>query len=157
MDKFTTACLCILVGILTLTLLKAQEQEDGSRPVTMREFKELQQDFHNFRERYNTWYTPSGEIYREGEDIVEPYSFRRVAGLCKLVAGVDTITLNTTPSGGAAVVGFLAANSYFGYANPVNAGGTASYRVVPLSANKFCIESSDNTDTATVRFIIQGE
>ncbi len=81
-----------------------------------------------------------------------------VSGEKKLAGtGVDTITINTAVDGDRNDVSFIDHNTYHGIAWSLDGSNGKTYRIVPLSGNRFEIRSSDSTDTATVKFFLEGE
>jgi len=82
--------------------------------------------------------------------------YHRVQGNAKLQNGVDTIDLNTSTGDGGQDVTFIGDSTYFGMARAVLVNGH-TYTIVPISGKRFVVVSSDTTDTATVRFRLEGE
>ena len=82
--------------------------------------------------------------------------FHRIHGTSTMVNGVDTITLNTSTANGDQDVSFIGDSTYFGMARSISVNGY-TYTIVPISGKKFVVVSSDTTDTATVRFTLEGE
>lgn len=82
--------------------------------------------------------------------------FHQIQGSAKLVNGVDTVDLNTSTANGGQDISFLGDSTYFGMARAVVVNGH-TYTIVPISGKRFIVVSSDTTDTATVRFKLEGE
>lgn len=80
-----------------------------------------------------------------------------VVGSTKLVSGVDTLTLNTSTTDGKQDISYMADSTYSGRAWSLSASNSNRYWIVPLSGTQFIVKSSSGTDTATVRFILEGE
>lgn len=144
-------------GALGVALFSPVISLTETEQVSMSEFRALQREVADIKRRIGLVYTSSGEVFQEGETGITDGQFHEVKGTSKLVAGVDTVTLNDGPSGNLADVTFISDSSYYGTVAPVNTGISNHYKIVPISKNKFCVESSDATDTATVRWRVEGE
>ncbi len=82
----------------------------------------------------------------------------QVVDVCKLVGGVDTISLNTSTAKGRMDISFLNSASYHGTVTPLTLSSRGNtYTLIPISGKRFIVVSSDVTDTATVRFALKGE
>lgn len=82
----------------------------------------------------------------------------RITGSCTLTNGVDTVTLNSSPADGKNDVTFLSDTTYSGRVWSTNIDNRANrYYIIPISGKQFIVVSSDAADTATVRYIVEGE
>ncbi len=101
-----------------------------------------------------TIYTIGGRPINQS---VDAKGLHRVFGSTKLTAGVDTLILNTAIGGGLQDVSFISSSTYWGRAWSLDPANDSTYKVIPLSGNKFIVKSSGGTDTATVNFVVEGE
>lgn len=160
MIKASLIIMAIIVTAVIFVVMQSQAQIDETvmGPEEMqRELNRLQGELDDLRDLQNVRYTPEGLIYLEGKALLDRDTRHSVIGQTKLVAGVDTVELNTDTGGGRSNVSFTSALSYTGTANQINTGVHKTYSVVPIGPDRFCVESSDNTDTATVIFFVEGE
>jgi hypothetical protein len=104
--------------------------------------------------RIKTTYSILGRVVNQAQNAK---GLHRVSGNTKLVAGVDTITLNVSTALGRQDVSYLSSSSYRGWAWSLDPANDSTYKVVPLSGTQFLIKSSGGTDTATVQFVVEGE
>lgn len=104
--------------------------------------------------KLTTAYDIDGRPFNQSQ---ENPGLHTVFGTAKLSSGVDTITLNTSPSEGREPIGFLGDSTYSGTVWPLTSADTDRYWIVPLSGNQFIIMSSDGADTSTVRFKVEGQ
>ncbi len=81
-----------------------------------------------------------------------------VVGLCTLSSGVDTVTLNTSAADGKQNVSFIDSSTYSGraWSSDITLRSNV-YSILPLSATKFVVVSSQTDDSAIVRFNVEGE
>ena len=83
--------------------------------------------------------------------------FHRVYGSVTFVAGApDTVTLNDSPAEGKQDVSFIDSTTYSGRAWALN-GESHRYWITPLTGLKFVVQTDNDTSTATVRFVVEGE
>ncbi len=102
-----------------------------------------------------TVYNSTGRVVNQYEDAK---GFHRISGLAKLVAGVDTINLNTNVTNGLQDLSFRADSTYNGLAWSSVIGNRAkTYSILPVNGTQFIVISSDATDTATIRWQVAGE
>ena len=83
--------------------------------------------------------------------------YHRVFGECKLVNGIDTISINSSTEDGLQDVTFIGKGTYHGKVWSLNSDNTKSYRIIPLDGQRFIVRSSDTTDTNTINFQVEGE
>jgi len=83
--------------------------------------------------------------------------WHQVADAVKLVAGRATVTLNTSTAEGRQDISFFDKTSYRGLAFSLDTLNTFTYSVIPLNGKQFMIKSTNETDTATVNFVVDGE
>ena len=141
---FTAVFLALLVGVPLLLAV-----DDTLKPPEI----VLPQRSDETEGRVKTVYGINGRPVNQSQDAK---GFHRVQGSAKLVNGVDTIDLNTSTADGGHDISFLGDSTYFGLARAVVVNGH-SYTIVPISGTRFVVVSSDTTDTATVRFRLEGE
>ena len=158
----TLAGILILIGFAHLGLGQETptfEPADSDQVIVemQRQLDRLQGELDVVRDLQNVRYTPDGVIYLEGQARLDRDTKHTVIGRTKLVAGMSIIQLNTNTGGGRSNVSFTSALSYTGSANQIDTGVHKTYSVVPIGPDRFCVESSDNTDTATVIFFVAGE
>jgi len=105
-------------------------------------------------QKIKTIYGIDGRPYSQSE---YAKGLHQVWGTAKMINGVDTIEINTSTQDGTQDVSFGDATAYFGTARAFVDNGH-SYKIVPISGNKFVIISSDTTgsDTSSVRFKLEG-
>ncbi len=101
-----------------------------------------------------TIYDITGRVVNQSEDAK---GFHRVFGFTKLVAGLDTVNLNTTIVNGLQDVSFISVSTYWGRAWSLDPANDSTYKVIPLSGSRFIVKSSGETDTATINFVVEGE
>jgi len=83
--------------------------------------------------------------------------WHRVIGTATMVSGRDTVALNTSFADGRQDISYHSGSSYGGFAWSTSESNTATYRVIPLSGKSVLILSSSGSDTATVKFLIEGQ
>lgn len=106
------------------------------------------------KRQVRTVYDINGRVVNQAQDAK---GFHRVSGSTKLVAGVDTVTLNSGTVNGKQDISFTGAGTYWGRAWSLTPTNDSTYKVVPISGTQFLIKSSGGTDTATVNFVVEGE
>ena len=113
----------------------------------------IQDEIRKLQGEILTTYSPDGEPVFQAQDAK---GWHRQFGTTKLVDGLATIDLNSSPSEGKQDVSYVADSTYRGAAWSLDSANTKTYWVIPLSGKQVLVKSSDNTDTATVRFFIEG-
>lgn len=117
--------------------------------------KEVDRGRDRLDKQLRTTYTRDGLPINRG---AVAKGFHRVAGETTLVAGVDTVSLNTSIQGGKQDISFTDATSYSGRAWSMDLANRAKvYSVLPISGSKFVVVSSSGTDTVTVKYVLEGE
>lgn len=102
-----------------------------------------------------TTYTKDGRPANQGQ---HQKGRHYVAGSSVLSSGVDTVALNTSITEGRQDVSFKDSSSYGGRVTPISlVHRSKNYWVKPLSGKRFVVVSSDEADTATVNWIVEGE
>jgi hypothetical protein len=102
-----------------------------------------------------TVYDTAGRVVNQAQD---SKGWHRVSGTVKLVAGVDTVTINTSKANGRQDSSFKSASTYYGRGQSSDIANRAKvYSILPLSGTRFVVVSSDDTDTATINFVVEGE
>lgn len=145
-----------LLATLALWAFIVMAQTDGDQ-ISRAEFDSLAKKVSQIQQRLNSKYASDGSVFNEGATQDAGFRGHGVQGFCKLVNGIDTVTLNTDTSPGLANIEYKSDSTYSGVAFPLVSGTGNTYHVIPIAGNKFIVESSDNTDTATVRFSVEGE
>lgn len=146
--------LIIIIGLCAFGIMA---QTGNRNEVSRAEFNALSKKVSQLQQRLNSKYATDGSVFNEGSTQDAGFSGHGIQGICKLVNGVDTITLNTNTTSGLANIEYKSDSTYSGVAFPLVSGTGNTYQIIPIAGNKFIIESSDNTDTATVRFSVEGE
>ena len=147
----------VLIATIALWAFAIMAQTNNQPAVSRVEFDSLKSQVSQIKQRLNSRYAISGAVFEEGSTQDAGFRGHDVQGECKLVAGVDTVIVNTNTSPGFANMEYKSKDTYSGYAFPLISGSGNTYQVIPISGSKFIVESSDNTDTATVRFLVEGE
>ena len=125
---------------------RKRREEKKLRRLIQDEIKKLQGEI-------LTTYSTGGEPIYQSQD---SKGWHRQLGAVKLEDGLATINLNTSPSEGKQDVSYMADSTYRGVAWSLDSANTKTYWIIPLSATEALIKSSDNTDTATVKFLLEG-
>ncbi len=143
---------CIMVSLILSQELPKSPVIKGDQPaVNIKIRRETELLDHKIR----TIYGVGGLPFNRG---IGAKGFHRVTGVCKLVAGVDTVTLNTLIDGGKNDVSFTDSSTFHGRAWSMDLGNRGRiYSILPLTSTKFVVVSSDNTDTATILFSLEGD
>lgn len=105
-------------------------------------------------QRVKTIYDADG---RPVNQAIDSKGWHQVTGQVKLASGRSTVTLNTSTADGKQDVSFRDSSTYRGSAWSLDTSNAYTYRVIPLSGARFQIRSSEPTDTATVRYRVEGE
>lgn len=103
-------------------------------------------------QKIRTIYGTDGHPYSQSE---RNKGLHQVWGTGKMSNGIDTIEINTSPRDGRQDVSFEGEAAYFGTVRAFIVNGN-TYTVIPIDGEKFVIQSSDTTDTASVRFKLEG-
>ncbi len=139
--------LCVL-ALLLLGAFAIVAADSTKAPTVKEVVKQSEQ-------KIKTRYSISGDVVNQAQNAK---GYHRVTGTATLANGVDTVVLNASVSNGRQDVSFLADSTYFGTAWPLSISHRSKrYSVLPLSGTRFVVVSSDSTDTATVRFQVEGE
>lgn len=102
-----------------------------------------------------TVYDTTGRVINQLRDAK---GWHKVSGTVTLVSGVDTVNINTSKVNGRQDLSFTSTSTYSGRAWSTNIANRAKvYTILPLSGTQFVVVSSDNTDTATINFVVEGE
>lgn len=114
-----------------------------------------QDEKQNVEGKVKTRYDINGNPINQG---LNAKGLHRVVGSTKLVSGLSLITLNTSTANGQQDVSFTDSTTYGGKAwSAALANRAKRYSILPVSGKQFYVVSSDNTDTVTVRFEVEGE
>lgn len=150
-------CASLMVALVIVQLIFSQElprtfKLPDSQPVID---KKIQDQTTLLDLKLRTIYGVDGLPFNRG---IGAAGFHRVSGVCKLVAGVDTVILNTSISDGKNDISFTDSTTFHGTAWSMALGNRGNvYTVLPLSPIKFVVVSSDVTDTATILFSLEGD
>jgi len=125
-------------------------------PTTMQE-QELrsliQDEIRKLQGEILTTYSPDGEPIHQSQDAK---GWHRQFGAATLDNGRAIVNLNSSPAEGKQDVSFMADSTYRGVAWSLDTTNTNIYWIIPLSGTQILVKSSDNADTATVRFLLEG-
>ncbi len=142
----------LLVSVCSFEPILAEKTVTDSAKVEKAEVKKA--DLLTVKRQVKTRYDIFGRVVNQVQNAKGLHS---ITGSCKLVAGIDTISLNTSTANNKQDISFLNQTSYSGRSWSLSASNTNRYWIVPLSSTKFIVKSSDGADTATVRFEVRGE
>lgn len=82
--------------------------------------------------------------------------WHRQFGAATLENGRAIVNLNSSPSEGRQDVSYVADSTYRGVAWSLDTTNANTYWIIPLSGTQVLVKSSDGADTATVRFLLEG-
>ena len=143
----------MLIGMATFAFAEAPK-EDVQEEVK-KDTAQVSRATKLLKRQIKTRYDITGRVVNQRQD---SKGYHRIVDSASLSNGVDTITLNTSITNGQQDVSFLDATTFFGtaWASSLTSRGN-TYTIIPLSATQFIVVSSDTTDSATVRFQVEGE
>ncbi|MCH8964065.1 MAG: hypothetical protein IIB58_03810, partial [Planctomycetes bacterium] len=145
----------VAVFVMSLVAFSAEKKAEPAKTDSSYIKKEVKRGTERLDKRLRTLYTSAGLPINRG---FEAKGYHRVTGSVTLVAGVDTVTLNTIVGGGKHDISFTDSTSYWGRAwGSALADRANSYSILPLSGTKFVVVSSDATDVAKVQFSVEGD
>lgn len=102
-----------------------------------------------------TVYDTTGRVINQLRDAK---GWHKISGTVTLTSGVDTVNINISKVNGRQDLSFTSASTYSGRAWSTDIANRAKgYTILPLSGTQFVVVSSDNTDTATINFVVEGE
>ncbi|GAH16042.1 unnamed protein product, partial [marine sediment metagenome] len=100
-----------------------------------------------------TSYDINGKPIHQSQDAK---GWHRQFGTATLSGGRAIVNLNSSPIEGKQDVSFIADSTYRGVAWSLDTTNTNTYWIIPLSGIRVLVKSSDGADTATVRFLLEG-
>jgi len=104
--------------------------------------------------KIKTIYDMNGRPVNQGQD---RKGWHQVVGSISILRGRGIVTLNMSITEGKQDVSFLSSLTYRGVAWSLDTTSTNRYWIVPLTANKFMVKSSDSTDNGTIHWKVEGE
>lgn len=144
----------IWVSLFSLAIVAQDSKKDTARQIdenTIRRLIEI--EINRLKGQILTTYDTDGKAIHQAQDAK---GWHRQFGTTKLVDGLATIDLSSSPSEGKQDVSYIADSTYRGVAWSLDSANTKTYWIIPLSGTQVLVKSSDNTDTATVKFLLEG-
>ena len=148
--------LIILIMVAVAAPLEAQEVTTADLLRMIKELRaEMRQMDKQMQRSNKTVYGTNGRVVNQRQDAP---GLHQIAGSVTLTGGVDTVFVNKFVSDGRKDIRFTNSSSYRGIVTPRTTGVAAkNYKIIPIDGQRFVVQSSDNTDTATVDFSVEGE
>ena len=144
----------VIAAAFGLALAVEKETKEVDKPVKKVEVQQIEKSVKKAKQQIKTVYGINGRVVNQALDAK---GWHRVSGQVTLSSGVDTVTLNTSLMDGKQDISFIGDSTFGGRAWSLNQGNTNTYRIIPIGGNRFIVKSSDGADTATLRFIVEGE
>ena len=138
----------VIFVLVFVSFSSAVERENTTEKKTDRKVMDVKREI-------LTVYDTTGRVVNQAQDAK---GWHKVSGTVTLVSGVDTVSVNTSKVNGRQDLSFTSASTYSGRAWSTDIANRAKvYTILPLSGTQFVVVSSDNTDTATINFVVEGE